>query len=422
MRSHNFSFPSSASAAAQASTPLYPDTEAEASSFPTLEAWDLSFVPDFFPQHSVLSSLVASEENVAHGSAPFQTHPRHVDGGQPVESAKRRRNESYSSPFTPAPNTTSHPAEHTSAGPTLAGSMFSQLQVRNSAELGEVQLPSYGFTSSPDGTSLTEKTLTNSHLTGDISSTTSHRSLEHENSYEPVNLAKAPKAITANPLQLAFSETSAPSKSQSLELVEIFFSDYHQFLPCIHKKTFVERVKRGELTDSDPLLWAIMAVAAPSHSDHHLQALQHSWLSRARLLFDKNLIASNFPTRSLQAAVWIVFGAYISAELTEAWFFLGKACRLAHFLGLDRIDCGRSERLISVAPPPRDALELEERRKTIWVLFFLDRSLSCLAGFSLAIDDRQFHVNYPVDDAQFQAFTHSVCYTRHPLCPLSCDT
>ena len=66
-------------------------------------------------------------------------------------------------------------------------------------------------------------------------------------------------------------------------------------------------------------------------------------------------------------------------------------------------------------------MELEERRKTIWVLFFLDRSLSCLAGFSLAIDDRHFDVNYPVDDGQFQAFMHSVGLARRFFGPPSRD-
>ena len=373
-------------------------------------------MPEFPTPKSVLSSPAVLDEPFARSSAPFQAHSSNVEDGQSAKSAKRRHNGSHGGPlFQPILNTASGnfpPAENMSAGLESEESIF---QVQSSSDLEGPQTSPSGVTYSLDDTSLIGKTVVDSHVRGDVSSTISLSSAEQERCYYPVDVADARKATPARPVQVAFSDSSVPSNEQVLELLEIFFTSYHPFLPCIHQKTFVERVKRRGLTGSDPLLVAILAVAAPAHSDHRLQALQKIWLSRARLLFDKDLNASTFPTQSLQAAVWIVFCAYISGDLTEAWFFLGRACRLAHFLGFDRIDCGRSERLISMAPRPRDAMELEERRKTIWVLFFLDRSLSCLAGFSLAIDDRCFDVNYPVEDGQFQAFIHSVSLARHSL-------
>lgn len=69
---------------------------------------------------------------------------------------------------------------------------------------------------------------------------------------------------------------------------------------------------------------------------------------------------------------------------------------------------------MSLAPPPRDAIEIEKQRKIIWALFFLDRSLSCLAGFSLAIDDRNYQVNFPLEEELFQSSTCNVSIYGNP--------
>jgi hypothetical protein len=210
------------------------------------------------------------------------------------------------------------------------------------------------------------------------------------------------------PLRAAEAEI-LPSTREILELLDIFFSRYHFYLPCIHQKTFSDRVKRGrESVQSHSLIWAMMAVAAPDHPNPHIQGLRTTWLARARSIFDKNLHSSTSITQSLQAAVWIIFQYYVDAELTEAWFFLGKTARFANLMGVDRLDSCRTDRLITMVAQPRDSIEVEEQRKSLWTLFFLDRALACLAALSLSFDERNFQVNFPMDEDLFQASTSNV--------------
>ena len=229
-------------------------------------AWDLSSVPDFLAQKPVLSSPAIPDGHFARSPVSFQAHSSNIDVGQPNKSAKRRRNGSYSNPsFRPTPNTASDnfpSAKGMSASLASDESMFGRFQIRSSSDLEESQTPPPGIASSPDGTSSIGKTVTDSHLTGGVSSTTSLSSAEQEKCYHHVDLANARKAIPAKPVQVTFSDSSVPSNKQLLELMEIFFTSYHPFLPCIHQKTFVERVKRRGSTESDPLLLAILAVAA----------------------------------------------------------------------------------------------------------------------------------------------------------------
>ena len=224
-----------------------------------------------------------------------------------------------------------------------------------------------------------------------------------------------------NPAEFGKAERSSalpdellPSTPTILELVHTFFSRCHQLLPCIHHQSFLKRLMQGGRSiASDPLLWTVLAVAAPAHHVQQIQAQQQVWLTRARLLFDKNVSQSMSTTQSLQAAVWLAFQAWISADLTGAWFLVGKACRTANVLRLDRTDSSRAKQLISMAPGPRNAIEIEEQRKVMWSLLYIERSLACLGGFVLGIDERFFQVNYPMDDRTFQTMNSSVSSSDH---------
>ena len=203
-----------------------------------------------------------------------------------------------------------------------------------------------------------------------------------------------------------------PPLDQITELFDVFFSSYHSYLPSIHQKTFLHCVtNRHDVAKSSPLFWVLLAVAVSDHPNPHLRAHRYRWLALAQSYLDRNITNCPFPTQYLQAAVWMVFQSYVSADLTAAWFFLGKTCRLANLLGFDRVDCTRVKRSVTMTAEPRDYIEKEERRKSMWALFFLDRSISCLAGFSLAIDERHFCVDFPLDEKSFQASTPNLSST-----------
>ena len=198
------------------------------------------------------------------------------------------------------------------------------------------------------------------------------------------------------------SETFSLFLNEIIDLLEIFFFNYHLFLLCIHHKIYLNRVKFDtEIAKSSPLFWALFSVAASRHSQAYLRCLQHDFLARARTIFDSQFSQSTCSIQTLQAAVWVVFQTYTSEDLTEAWLFLGKACRLAALLRLNRIDTNR-EKLSFPASRSRNEIEKEEQRKTMWTLFLLDRLLSCFVEFPLAIDERQFQMNFPIDDNIFQ--------------------
>ena len=207
-------------------------------------------------------------------------------------------------------------------------------------------------------------------------------------------IAESPRSLPSEDFPL--------SPENIIDLLEVFFDDYHPFLPCIHHRTYINRVKSDtETAKSSPLFWALLSVAVSRHGQSYLRCLQPVLLARARSIFDRQSSQNACSIQTLQAAVWVVFQIYTSGDLTEAWLFLGKACRLAALLRLDRVDYDRAERSC-LASRPQNYIEKEEQRKTVWTLFLLDRFISCFVGFPLAIDEGQFRVNFPIEDDIFQ--------------------
>src|ERR1700742_4688479 len=68
---------------------------------------------------------------------------------------------------------------------------------------------------------------------------------------------------------------------------------------------------------------------------------------------------------------------------------IGRMVRLVQMLGLHRLDApGRSEPSRQVLPPPKDFIELEERRRTFWVAFHGDRWSSSGTGWAMIIQEK----------------------------------
>ncbi|KAL9005162.1 MAG: hypothetical protein Q9188_002036 [Gyalolechia gomerana] len=369
-------------------------------------------------QHMDLSHLVAWDFNLTPGIFPSNG----INLGSTLQTTPATNPSGQSWGIVDATGSTGHPLSWSEASPlttvassdyfasTAETSITSASDNSHDIDMSDVHGLSLGTARSQPASGLSEAP---SSLPYNRTGENNDRDRAHSDLLEP----RASSVFGTKDLEKSgVAEDSLPSTYVTLELLDIFFVRYHSFLPCIHRKTLLDRVKQGGASiASNPLIWSILAVAAPGHSDHGVQVLQKKWLARARFLFDRNVCHTMLPTQSLQAAVWVGFQAWISANLTEAWFIVGKACQLANVLRLDQMDSPRSKQLISMTPRPRNAIEVEEQRKAMWSLLCMERSLACLGGFTLSVDERYFQVNYPIDDEAFQVMKSTVSLpVRYP--------
>ncbi|PHH67803.1 hypothetical protein CDD80_502 [Ophiocordyceps camponoti-rufipedis] len=84
----------------------------------------------------------------------------------------------------------------------------------------------------------------------------------------------------------------------------------------------------------------------------------------------------------------------------RAWINTGSAVRLAQMIGLHRLD-GSGLDVKQCLPPPKDWTEREERRRTFWMTFCLDRYASIGTGWPMTIDERDIMTKLPASDEAF---------------------
>jgi hypothetical protein len=87
---------------------------------------------------------------------------------------------------------------------------------------------------------------------------------------------------------------------------------------------------------------------------------------------------------------------------------LGRAIRLAQMMGLDRMDSTGARangtlQFQQTLPPAQSEDELEQRRKTFWVLFIMDAYASVRSGSAVAIDGSKVTTSLPTSPTATQS-------------------
>jgi hypothetical protein len=203
-----------------------------------------------------------------------------------------------------------------------------------------------------------------------------------------------------------------PSHEVLLELVDLFFQHFYHTFPCFHKKTFLEQVRNQHLQIQAPLvLYAICTLAARHHHDPVIRTQQGSWYEQAKFLYDLTKRDPEPALRTIQAVLCLVFSAWTVGDFSAGWLYLGKAWRQAVALSLNRIDGNSQTFYIRVPQWPKTVLEKEEYRRTLWVLFMMDRNYSWPTGWPNAIDEKQFKIDIPIAETLFQEMTSETSKT-----------
>ncbi|KAJ2893901.1 hypothetical protein MKZ38_008125 [Zalerion maritima] len=199
--------------------------------------------------------------------------------------------------------------------------------------------------------------------------------------------------------------SSLPRLDKLMELIDLFFDRFYPYLPFLHRRTFTSTVAQmGHSYHCPLLLYSVIALSSSSHPDPKIQSSQEHWYKEAKGRYTASNHRPLMPLPTLQAAACIILQATIMGDHATAWLVMGNAWRQCTLLGLSQLDSGF---LISIpglaAPPTGNWRELEERRRTLWTLFILDRGMHFPIGLPHVFDERRYKVNLPsLTDAEFQ--------------------
>lgn len=101
------------------------------------------------------------------------------------------------------------------------------------------------------------------------------------------------------------------------------------------------------------------------------------------------------------AQCWVLVSSYEFKMMyfPRAWMSVGRATRLVLMIGLNRVD-GIGLDMKQCLLPPRDWTEREERRRTFWMAYCVDRYASIGTGWPMTVDEADVSRDVKIDRSE----------------------
>ncbi len=164
-------------------------------------------------------------------------------------------------------------------------------------------------------------------------------------------------------------------------------------MPIINRTRFQAEISQpAQAIEVQALSHAIATLGA--FSTVELRGLVEECYDQARNLLDicerQETSVSLHNINTLQACVLLTLYEFKRPNFARAWMTLGRAIRLSKMMGLDRAD-GRASAAAQWGihvpiPVPTNPADIEERRRTFWLLYIFDAFASVRTNSSPAFE------------------------------------
>ncbi|KAK4144656.1 fungal-specific transcription factor domain-containing protein [Dichotomopilus funicola] len=198
-------------------------------------------------------------------------------------------------------------------------------------------------------------------------------------------------------------EEPLPSQETIDELHHIYFEKIHPSVPMIHKFRYLAAMNLAPAQRPPVCLRYAMWTLACSVSDK-FHTLKDLFYARARKYLESDYMKGYgehmISVAHAQTHVLLASYEFKWMYFPRAWISTGSGVRLSQMIGLHRLD-GTGLDVKQCLPPPRDWTEREERRRTFWMAFCLDRFASIGTGWPVTVDEKDILTNLPASDDAF---------------------
>lgn len=195
-----------------------------------------------------------------------------------------------------------------------------------------------------------------------------------------------------------------PSQDVVNELNQAFFDKIHPSLPMIHRPRYFAAMNLAPHMRPPICLRYAMWCNAASVVDKY-EALQEHFYARARKYIQQDEMKGHGESMITVAhcQTWALIGQYEFKLMyfPRAWMSSGRTSRMAQMMGLHRVD-GTGLDVKQCLPPPKDWTEREERRRTFWASFCIDRYSSIGTGWPMTFEESDILTSLPSEEDQYE--------------------
>jgi hypothetical protein len=180
-------------------------------------------------------------------------------------------------------------------------------------------------------------------------------------------------------------------------LIDIYFSRVHQQpYSFFFEADFRQRLDNNNIPSHLLFATAALAVRFTNHQYFagriHEAAAAYSKQVWQLVLNEHLMVLNNITLSVIQTISILAVVDYTAGRVSAGWLKVGLAARLSQ--GLD---------LMAEPPTYLAAAEQEERRRTFWSIYILDRLISCARSRPPAISDDDCNVQLPSDSDRLEA-------------------
>ncbi|KAE8406920.1 fungal-specific transcription factor domain-containing protein [Aspergillus pseudonomiae] len=236
----------------------------------------------------------------------------------------------------------------------------------------------------------------------------------------PTSVSSAcPIDASISPLELGSQAMTTPiqlpvqlSALERADLDDLFFDRAYPFAPIIHQQRYYLRAA-NEPDAREPLtaLQYAMRTLAASMGSQFQGVLPLLYTHTCCLLdvWEQHMPNEALPIEVVQARLLLVLYEILKSNPSKGWISAGRCFHLVHLLKLDQIDNPNTWQTSSLS-----WVEIEERRRTFWTAYALDRYANLVNGLPLAINDQMILTRLPAPET---AFRHQQAVTTEYLAP-----
>jgi hypothetical protein len=190
----------------------------------------------------------------------------------------------------------------------------------------------------------------------------------------------------------------------------------HNMVPILHRSRFISACQLPpNIGVPVSLRYIVWALGAATSTDPNLRAYKDVFYARARRslteLLDTTLDSlKQHKISTLQALVLMTTYEFLHANFGHAWMNCGRAARMAVYFNLTRLDephlfCKQT--LVDA----KDWVDQEERRRTFWGAFIMDRFASIGTGWAESLNEDDITTFLPGPDDEYQAGVYSLTHS-----------
>ncbi|BAE56914.1 unnamed protein product [Aspergillus oryzae RIB40] len=186
---------------------------------------------------------------------------------------------------------------------------------------------------------------------------------------------------------------------------DLFFDRAYPFAPIVHQQRYYARATH-ESDAREPLTslqYAIRTLAASMGTQFQgVLPLLYTHTCCLLDVWEQKMPNEALPIEVVQARLLLVLYEILKSNPSKGWISAGRCFHLVHLVKLDQIDNPNSWQTSNLS-----WIEVEERRRTFWTAYTLDRYANLVNGLPLAMNDQMAKT----------AFRHQQAVTTEYLAP-----